>query len=483
MAVATTIFTKNAGYASTDVLDQLEQAFTWLEWHGDTQSGLVTSIVTYSGGGDTNASAIYEDVRQISTSGIGTGASFFITRNSAGDINSVYVDRPGVGYVENEIVTISSEDIGGSSNGAADLNLTLRVAGNESPIGYGGTTEFYDKDYSGSYPWAVARHTIQADKRYGDTYHTYQMRGSTTSLHLCSGNGFHPWDDTNTFNNGNYYSNRLCGERRRDVCFNLQSSSLQQYDSNSLSNLSSRGQINYDIASSDSYQLDLNVYRSGIDPKFVVFSFKQPTLSSTHLNSNSFLTWIHHNYEPNTGIWDYDSTYLGAITVIEIPSPGNTTNTKFTFRTFTGLPTYYYSSANYESRRESWSGFVNPGANTSQRNLESDWNSRSYPGGYYEPKDQRIYYRNSGLESFPISSEANFNAVIKGIPLSAQVAPVPYYIPDDFVIIDFDYASASANIQQGDTITVSGSEVYTVITGSYNQTGRTSGILFCARTL
>ena len=50
-------------------------------------------------------------------------------------------------------------------------------------------------------------------------------------------------------------------------------------------------------------------------------------------------------------------------------------------------------------------------------------------------------------------------------------------------IIDFDYASPSANIQQGDTVTISGSEVYTVIQGSYDQTTRTRGILFCARTV
>ena len=61
--------------------------------------------------------------------------------------------------------------------------------------------------------------------------------------------------------------------------------------------------------------------------------------------------------------------------------------------------------------------------------------------------------------------------------------PVPYYLPDDFVLIDFRYEAPSANIQQGDTITVSGGEVYTVIQGSYNQTTTTRGVLFCARTV
>ena len=49
-------------------------------------------------------------------------------------------------------------------------------------------------------------------------------------------------------------------------------------------------------------------------------------------------------------------------------------------------------------------------------------------------------------------------------------------------MINFDYASPGANIQQGDTVTISGSEIWTVITGSYTQTTRTRGILFCART-
>ena len=76
----------------------------------------------------------------------------------------------------------------------------------------------------------------------------------------------------------------------------------------------------------------------------------------------------------------------------------------------------------------------------------------------------------------------NHNAVLKGIPISSQLIPCPYYLPDDFVLIQFDHAAPGQNIQQYDTITISGSEVYSVIDGAYNQTNRTRGILFCART-
>ena len=81
-----------------------------------------------------------------------------------------------------------------------------------------------------------------------------------------------------------------------------------------------------------------------------------------------------------------------------------------------------------------------------------------------------------------LPNSTNYNAVVKGIPLGANFIPVPYYMPDDFVLIDFNHNAPSANIQQYDTVTISGSEVYTVIQGSYDQSGSTAGILFCART-
>jgi hypothetical protein len=90
---------------------------------------------------------------------------------------------------------------------------------------------------------------------------------------------------------------------------------------------------------------------------------------------------------------------------------------------------------------------------------------------------------NSTYVGRDIPSSASSNNVIKGLPLNGHLVPSPYYIPDDFVLIQFDYNAVSTNIQNGDTVTISGSEVYEVITGSYDSDdgGRTKGILFCAR--
>lgn len=473
MAISKTTITKNVGYSRSDIIDQLEQAFTWLEWHGGPVSGIVTGIISYTGGGDINAFAEYDEVFPISTSGIGTGASFYVYRPSGGTVTNIAVNRPGYGYTHGEALVLSSEDIGGSGNGASNLNIVVSVAGTSSPISYGGTTQFFDKDLSGNYPWGVVRHTVQPNKKYGTTYRAFQVVNAL-SLNMTSSNDFHPWDGE-SFTLGNYYSNRFAGTPSYDVprSYNLPSSSVYSFNTTSSSSIFAGEELTNTISSSISYQLDLNVYRSGLDPKFAVFSYHQPTLSSTHLTSNSYLTWFHHNYTSN--LWDLDELHLGAITEI-IPEPGNTTVPQLTFRTHTGLPAYD-NGTSYESRREAWSGFGR--VNQNPRYIDTTYQSRAYPQSIYTYQS-RIYYRSSTGESY---TDTNFNAVIKGIPVSAEVMPVPYYIPDDFVLIDFSYGVALANIQQGDTITISGSEVYTVITGSYNQTSVTRGILFCARTV
>ena len=90
-----------------------------------------------------------------------------------------------------------------------------------------------------------------------------------------------------------------------------------------------------------------------------------------------------------------------------------------------------------------------------------------------------------------VSSSVNFYKPIKGLPLSINIAPIPYYLPDDFVVIPFDITPGQADIRVGDTITISASEVYEVVHYSYTQLdesydgitdNRTIGVVFAART-
>jgi hypothetical protein len=488
MAITTNTFSVAGNYTGSQILTQFENAISWLEWHGDTQSGIVTGISAYSGGGvftpdvGGNSFRDFEDVRPISTSGIGTGASFFVKRYN-GSINpygGIWVNRPGVGYTSGEFVTLSAEDVGGSANGATGIGITIFVAGGGSPVGYGSTTQFYDFDNSGSFPWGVIRHTIEPNKRYGDTYGVVQV-ASNTSINLAVGNAFHPWDNTNTSNLGNYYANRWAGAEYVDTSYDISYSTSQYVTSTTRATV-----VNVTYASNSQYPVDLNVYRSSIDPNFAVFSYKHPTLSSTRLTDTTFSTFFSHNFITN--LWDLDNLFLGGYTTI-IPTSGNTTLPRIIFRTYLG-------GAAGALRREGGNGYLSFSSGGSLQDnpyVESVYQSMTYPQGL-DSGYNRNYYRSitnssrsrggNGAEGNDIiSSNTDFNAVIKGIPLSTAMVPCPYYLPDDFVLIDFDFASPSANIQQGDTVTISGSEVYTIITGSYNQTTRTRGILFCARTV
>jgi hypothetical protein len=488
MAISISTVSIGAGWARTDVIVGLETAFQTLGFHGSTQSGIVTGISSYSGGGTVGtASTDYYDVFPVSTSGIGTGASFYVDRNG-GSIYKIYVNRPGVGYTNGEVVQLSAADVGGSANGATGIAITVFVAGGASPTGFGTTTGFYDKDVTagGSYPWGVLRHQIQANKKYGSTYRVFQTI-SDTSLQLHVGSGFLPWNDTNLNDKGNGYPNRLVGNYKFDIPFTPVISS--NFFDRTADRMGNNGQAYAQTyASSTSYALNINTFRSGIDPNFAVISFRQPTLSSTKLRDNTFFTFFLHNF--TTSLWDLDYLFLGGFTQI-IPSTSEG-SPNLEFRTYIngeGVNGNNY----YPSKRCAefgYSGYQNDVYSTTYKS--TNYYSNSYPQTS-SSSGSTLYLRsnattssrnNGGYGDFDfLSSATNFNATIKGIPLNTTLIPVPYYLPDDFVLIDFDYAAPSANIQQGDTVTISGSEVYTVITGSYNQTDRTRGILFCARTI
>ena len=145
MAITTSTFKVNAGWATTDVITQMEQAMTSLGWQGGEVSGYIVGLGTMIGGGDTNAADWYEDVSPKSTTGVGTEASFTVYRDTLG-VRKVLITRPGVGYTSGEIVTLSADDIGGFSNGATDLSFSVcvdEIVGNGTTIGVAFTNIVY----------------------------------------------------------------------------------------------------------------------------------------------------------------------------------------------------------------------------------------------------------------------------------------------------------------------------------------------------
>ena len=634
------INTADAGsWSQNDALEALGIGLSLVNFHSGPQSGLAVGISTMSGGGNvTNIGSgdiLYQDVFTSTTTGIGTGASFYVRREAdvGGAIYTVHVNRPGYGYTGGEIVTISAEDIGGSANGATDLQMTLVVdadisggtgyaltftggasnlvvqgydkngykisaaglantitfvydegdtitfhndttdeyasyenmqltrtpnsglaatcvvwsfgdqvsrlgetswtpnwgergeyyftrysmsannetrivvepaaAGNISTISYGSTTTWYDRNSTGAPSAAVLRLEVDNTKKYGTCHNVFWVSGNV--LYMNGYSGWFPISDSTRYPNyrnstadtndeyhgGHGHQNRAAGaqylDRGRGNIFSSSQGYLYNVTGGSYDGLDYENTMSLSSfpGSYTGYQLDLQVYHSAIDPNFAVFSWKLPTLSATTLSGTTYGTFFIHNF--SSSIWNYDHVYLGTATRIDHRNSGNISGSDEPYlRFYTQLEGVQfgrrsalnaYGQGN-DSRYEDW-----------RSQAYGDYNPHNSPYFYYRHSSGDVNYTefmtaNSGNIQDKVDPASAYNAVIKGIPLATYLLPCPYYLPDDFVFIQFEYNQVSANIQQGDTVTISGSEVYTVIDGSYDTdyTSRTAGILFCART-
>jgi len=514
MAITTTTFTKSAGWGRTDVLDQLEEAFTWLGLHGTQISGLVTSISAYNGGGTVGtAGTDYYDVPIATTTGIGTGATFDVFRNS-GSINLVQLNRPGYGFTDGEYVTISADNIGGTGNGAVAIGITVSVDGGATPVGYGSTNQFFDKDYNPSSdsdrPWAILKQDFDTNKRFGVTYRGFKTF-SDYQMSVYVGSSFLPWNENDTTDKRHNYGNSFRGTQYLDIPYIMSSIANSLNYSGSDSQLAQIG-AQYDdmfryatTNSPTTHDLKLNIYRSSIDTSFAVLSYNQPSISGT-MSDSTFTTFIIHNFDSD--LWDYDDVFSAGITLVvaDVVANGSASATgHLGFRTMLvgnchNLSEIYYTTrtaeAGYAQIRTQAVG--QRAQNYSVTSTQGDYTSTTgYGIGNYDNpaiySAATIYSRvnqskDKGVidntdtrgNRYPITS---YRSVIKGIPINGNLIPCPYYLPDDFVLIDFKLDASGQDIKQGDTVTISGSEVYTVITGSYNKYNETSGMLFCARTV
>jgi len=484
MAITTYRQTAAPGWATTSVIYQLEAAFAQLGWHGGSVSGIVTGISGYSGQTQVGSSSTaFYDARPKSGGtniGVGDTCSFYVAR-SGGSVYQVYVNRGGHGYADGDNLVIDGEAIGGGN----DMTVTALV----DETTYGSTSTFYDKDVTNgsSYPWGVLRIENDNTKVYGDAYFGFQA--DSTKLYFTSGTSFYPYDNDSAYDKGGRYANSFRGQQYQDVS-NDPTSTGNRLQTTSLN--TSIDIANFEYAESNSFTLEMNVYRSGIDNNFAVFSFKHPDKSSSSIDDNTYGTFFLHKFSHS--LLNFDELSLGSMTYFD-PVYRDMSGAHHEMHTVLGTGS---DSGNDDwMGRQFLMGWSTGSLYYSMNTFLRDYiHSSTYP--IHRGNDQRRhYYRNNtyseynnfrgdlGFQDYTNKSPdiLNHNAVIKGIPLSSHMVPCPFYLPDDFVLINFDHASPSQNIQQNDTITITeGSEVYTVIDGAYNQTDRTRGVLFCART-
>jgi len=399
----------------------------------------------------------------------------------------------------------------------------------------GTTTGFYDKNllgYDNDHPFGVLRNVIQPGKKRGTTFSAFKIHdGDASEVIYASSPFYFPFDYGNNvadpdasipyqaqngaanWSGGHGYSHRWAGVSGVDQStqaspHHIVYGYLNQREASSIyspsweyNSATDENSYAFETGNNTTFQLDLNVFRSGIDPNFAVFSYRAPTLSATNINDNTYGTFFLHKFTSN--LWDLDNVFLGGHTQIIREESTTTSNPNITFRTFLH-GTYDGGNYSWASMGSAESGYAKINKNDTYdrqtRFLETYYNSAVHPYNEegsnfsYKGSNAFAYYRNeSNLPQKNGNAIATYdgsvgvaedsNAVLKGLPLQVAMMPVPYYLPDDFVMIQFYYGSVNANIQQGDTVTVSPTEIYTVIAGSYNMStdNVTRGVLFCGR--
>lgn len=258
------------------------------------------------------------------------------------------------------------------------------------------------------------------------------------------------------------------------------------------------------------YPLKIVSYRAQTpqDTNFAVVQFVQ-TVNGVDTPYFTFMLPKGTQYGQN--VWDLDYVWQGSYTRIYGGSAQsiyfNTDQGNYTSVENTSGDHLKVREAHYGYTRDnadSYGGLVTKYATNRYRDNSQD---------QVDQKDTIIYFRDAtydktrttplfsdtrlvNINDFDdtraaVSSSADFDRVIKGIPLHTCVSPSLYTLPEDFVLIDFNYTPGATVFLPGDTITISASEVYEVIQYSYTNSAATydgiannsvHGILFCART-
>jgi hypothetical protein len=255
----------------------------------------------------------------------------------------------------------------------------------------------------------------------------------------------------------------------------------------------------YDISTSSTptaYPMQIRTFRAQApqDTDFAVIQFTQ-TINGKIEPFAAFNFHVGDGYGNN--VFDLDEVFLAGITEYTL---ANTQG----LRIKTSVPCYSSGHAAYTSATREPLDEYCQGRTAYYGYLRGGGYGYSNPHQIYDDYYNNIkeedanlavmYYRNSTYDKYhdmSVSSAADYYKPIKTIPISQKMIPCPYYIPDDFVLLQVATTPGLTEFRPGDTVTVSGSEIYEIIQASYQtqqegldgvSNNTSEGILFLART-
>ena len=423
-----------------------------------------------------------------------------------GRVKSVHVLNSTDGWSGTPTFTISGTDIGGVTPGN-DVKFGTNTDESAADVGdgtcslvftdYGAGTSFYQKSATGDY--AVLKLVHDAAKKWGTTYwvfapnqtNPYQIQifggaywetqncwGTTATPDNTSRNDY-DWKGLYGFMDGIYAGNTHWS-------YFIDPHDVQTYYYKPYFATSSQP---------TDYKLRLKYWKpvAPMDTSFAVIQFlqvvnDQPTEYFTFsLPTDGFGA-------TSPGV-DLDHLYLGHI--IEYDAAWSSNNPSRSIDIEMRTPGYEYSTNHPGSEpastaslvMESCYGYVR-NSGSSYARARDRWQANIHTDNDYGSKGILQYYRNHVYDK--TDSSMDYYRPIKGIPLMNCFAPCPYYLPDDFVIIQIASTPGLTAYTTGDTITISGSEKYEIIVANVENSvegldgvsnGSTIGMAFCARTV
>ena len=413
---------------------------------------------------------------------------------SNGKVANVTIHSVGSGWSNNEVFTIPGELVGGTAT-TGDIRFGVRSpetssGGNDGTATLtvttlGGGSSMFQKHKDGNF--GILKVLNDATKKYSHTYYSFLLKSQNTSswrFYVKCGNG---WDWLNypgTSSDENY--GQEFGEFSGYEGLDKQKS----YES-----LEENGEV-IDISVNStptSYPLQIRTYRAQApqDTNFAVIQFCS-IVNSVVQPYATFNLPIGSNH--GSGVFDLDDVFLAGL--VTYGGSGRDLEIK------TIMPGWTNSSSDtgpahepvedQSMARSAYYGYMRVNGVNAYNNSVTDKYSHNIDANTHDVRT--IYYRNSTYDGYDgqyVSSNADWFKPIKTIPQSAKMIPCPYYLPDDFVILQVSTTPGLTDFRPGDTITVSGSEVYTVVYPVYEtqQNGldgitnnSTMGTLFLART-
>ena len=409
-----------------------------------------------------------------------------------GTIKNVTIHSIGTGWSDDEEFTIPGELVGGNATtGDIRFGVTTPESYNNAYDGIasiktttlGGGSNFYQK--SGVGAWAILNAENDATKKYGNTFYSFYLQGSASAawtLKMQSGTG---WEFLNrkgtssTLTTANDEWGAFTGYNGLD----RQSTNI---------NASATVQTLSTSSTPTAYPMQIRTFRAQApqDTSFAVIQFTQ--IINTKIVPYATFS-IHTGSGYGNGTFDLDHVFLSGYTQYKA-------TTQYIDLT-TYVPGYVQGTGSY------WTPNREPISDYSQaRNAyfgymrgDSTANEHVYDHYYNNIREgtnnaTAIYYRNSTYDTnqgISVDAAADYYKPIKTIPVSQRMIPCPYYLPDDFVLLQVATTPGLTEFRPGDTVTVSGSEIYEVIQAAYQtqQTGldgvsnnSSEGMLFLART-